>query len=159
MRKRLLPTLLVLIIIGLAWTAELNVAFSIQLSPQTGNYESTYSFTVQNGYYRSDHTLYVSLPPSLKDYYQGKSHTVTNEKNYAEFVTPDAVKSIAENIRNITRNTPYDDEEFANAVLMIVHEIPYLRSNSKYPVETIVDNSADCDGLSILATSIMQAGG
>jgi hypothetical protein len=159
MRKRLLPTLLFLIIIGLAWTAELNAAFSIQLSPETGNYESTYTFAVQNGYYRSDHTLYVSLPPSLKDYYQGKSHTMTNEKDYAKFVTPDAVKSIAENIRNITRNTPYDDEEFANAVLMIVHEIPYLRSNAKYPVETIVDNSADCDGLSILAASIMKAGG
>jgi hypothetical protein len=159
MRKRLLPTLLFLIIIGLAWTAELNAAFSIQLSPETGNYESTYTFAVQNGYYRSDHTLYVSLPPSLKDYYQGKGHTITNEKDYAKFVTPDAVKSIAENIRNITRNTPYDDEGFANAVLMIVREIPYVRSNAKYPVETIVDNSADCDGLSILAASIMKAGG
>jgi hypothetical protein len=159
MRKRLLPTLLLLAIIGLAWTAALDIAFSIQLSPETSNYETSYTFTAQNGYYRSDNTLYVSLPPSLEEYYQGKSHSLTNENAYPKFVTPNAVQSIAENIRNITRNTPYDDEEFANAVLMIVREIPYVRSNAKYPVETIVDNSADCDGLSILAASIMKAGG
>ena len=159
MRKRLLPTLLLLAIIGLAWTATLNVAFSIQLSPETGNYESTYTFTVQNGYYRSDNVLYTYLSPSLRDYYRGRRHTVNNEKDYAKFITPNAVQSIAENIRNITRNTPYDDEEFANAVLMVVREIPYVRSNAKYPVETIVDNQADCDGLSILAASIMKAGG
>jgi hypothetical protein len=160
MRTRHLATsLLVLVIIGLAGTAELSTASYIQLSPITGNYESSYSFTVQNGYYRSDNTLYVSSPPSLKDYYTGKSHTITSEQDYAKFVTPGAVTSIAENIRNITRNTPYDDEEFANIVLTIVHKIPYVKSPAKYPVETIVDNSADCDGLSDLAASIMKAGG
>ena len=160
MRTRHLTTsILVLIIIGLAWTAELSTASNINLSPEKGNYESSYSFTVQNGYYQSDNTLYVSSPPSLKDYYTEKRHTITSEQDYAKFVTPDVVKSIAENIRNITRNTPFDDEEFANAVLTIVREIPYIRSPAKYPVETIVDNSADCDGLSGLAASIMAAGG
>jgi hypothetical protein len=160
MRTRHLSTsLLVLIIIGLSWTAELSTASNIQLSPETGNYESSYSFTVQNGYYQSDNTLYVSSPPSLKDYYTGKSHTITSEQDYAKFVTPEAVTSIAKNIRKITRNTPYDDEEFANVVLAIVHEIPYVKSPAKYPVETIVDNSADCDGLSDLAASIIEAGG
>lgn len=159
MRKRLLTMLLLVTVIGLAWASAIDTAFSIQVSPDTGNYESSYTFTVQNGYYRSDHTLYVSLPPSLKEYYASKSHTVYGENDYARFVTPNAVQSIADNIRNITRDTPYDDEEFANAVLMIVREISYVRSNAKYPVETLIDNQADCDGLSILAASIMKAGG
>ena len=159
MKKWLLPTLLVLVIIGLAWTAELSTALSVPLSPETGNYETSYTFTVQNGYYRSDYTLFESLPPSLRDYYHGKTHTVNNEKDYAKFVTPGAVQSIADNIRNITQNTPYNDEEFANAVLMLVRGITYIRSGAKYPIETIVDNFADCDGLSILAASIMKAGG
>lgn len=159
MRKRLLPKLFILFVIGLAWIAELSIAVSIQLSPETGNYEPSFSFIVQNGYYRSENTLYASLPPSLKDYYHAKSHTVNNERDYAKFVTPNVVQSIADNIRNITQNSPYNDEEFANAVLMIVRRIPYVRSSAKYPVETIVENSADCDGLSILAASIMKAGG
>ena len=159
MKKGLLPTLFILIVIGLAWTAELSTASSVQLSPETGNYEPSFTFTVQNGYYRSDYTLWASLPPSLRDYYHGKTHTVNNEKDYAKFVTPEAVQSIADNIRNITQNTPYNDEEFANAVLMLVRGITYTRSSAKYPIETIVDNFADCDGLSILAASIMKAGG
>jgi hypothetical protein len=160
MRKRHLATsLLVLIIIGLSWAVELSTASTVPLSSESGNYEANYKFTVQNGYYQSDHTLYVSATPSLKEYYTGKSHSVISEKDYAKFVTPDAVKSIAENIRSLTRSTPYDDEEFANVVLTIVREIPYAVSNAKYPVETIIDNSADCDGLSYLAASIMIAGG
>ena len=139
MKKRLLTTLLLLVLIGMAWLAVLNTSSGIQISPETGNYEASYTFTVQNGFYQSDHVLYVSLLPSLKDYYSGRSHTVINENDYPKFVTPDAVKSIAENIRNITRGTPYDDEEFANAVLTIIHQIPYVQSNAKYPVETLAD--------------------
>jgi hypothetical protein len=159
MTKRLLAALLLLVLIGLAWLALPNNAFGVQVSPETGNHEASYTFTVQDGFYQSDHVLYVSLPPSLRDYYKGKSHTLNNENDYPKFVTPNAVKSIAENIRNITRNTPYADEEFANAVLSIVRQIPYVRSDAKYPIETLVDNQADCDGLSLLAASIMKAGG
>jgi hypothetical protein len=99
------------------------------------------------------------MPPSVNEYYNGKSHTLINEMDYDKYVTPSAVQSIADNIREVTNATPYNDEEFANAVLMMVHEVPYVRSDAKYPVETLVDNQADCDGLSILAASIMKAGG
>jgi hypothetical protein len=159
MRKKLLVTLLVVTVIGLAWASALNQVLGAQPSKKSNNYESSYTFNVQNGYYLAERTLYVSITHSLRDYYVGKSHTIINEKDYAKFVTPNAVQSIAGNIRNFTRDTPYDDEEFANAVLMIVHEIPYVKSNAKYSVETLVDNQADCDGLSILAASIMKAGG
>ncbi len=159
MRKRLLFASLLLALIGLAWVSVLNTASGIQISPETGNYEASYTFTVQNGFYQSDHVLHISFPPSLREYYAGKSHLLNDGDDYPKFVTPDVVKSLAENIRNITRNTPYDDEEFANAVLTIVRQIPYVRSDAKYPVETLVDNQADCDGLSILAASILKAGG
>src|SRR5208337_739011 len=51
------------------------------------------------------------------------------------------------------------NEQFADAVLTLVHQIPYAISDPKYPVETLVNNSGDCVSLSILAASIMQAGG
>ena len=81
------------------------------------------------------------------------------DSDYSKFVTPSAFKSIAESIQNVTRNMPYSDEQFANAVLMLVRQVSYVRSNVKYPVEAIVDNSGDCDVLSLLAASIMKAGG
>ena len=38
-------------------------------------------------------------------------------------------------------------------------QIPYAVNDIKYPVETIVENSGKCDTLSLLAASIMKAGG
>ncbi|MDH5690638.1 MAG: Ig-like domain-containing protein, partial [Candidatus Bathyarchaeota archaeon] len=53
-----------------------------------------------------------------------------------------------------------NEEDFANGVLMILHQIPYVESDpQKYPIETIVENEGDCDLFSITAASIMKAGG
>jgi hypothetical protein len=122
-----------------------------------GNYDQTYSFQVQFGLLSQK--LYISVPPSLYDYYHAKTHRLADDSQYATLVTPDAFKSIAENIQNLTRDKPRSDEEFANAVLMLVHQIPYNISDVKYPIETLVENSGKCDTLSLLAASIMKAGG
>jgi hypothetical protein len=159
MAKKILATLFTILVVGLAWASAPNQGSCGQVSEDTSNFESSYTFTIQDGYYPADHTLYVSLPPSVRDYYAGKSHTIKNQMDYVKFVTPNAVQPIAENMRAITRENPYNDEQFANAVLMVVREITYVRSNAKYPVETLVSNQADCDGLSILAASLMKAGG
>jgi len=123
------------------------------------NYDRTYTFYVQYGYRRFSHRLYISVPLSLYDYYRSKTHSVYSDGYFPKFVTPDAVKSIAENIQSVTRNAPYSDEQFANAVLKLVRQVSYVKSNAKYPAEAIVDNSGDCDVLSYLAASIMKAGG
>jgi hypothetical protein len=70
-------------------------------------------------------------------------------------VTPNALELIAENLWDVCN----DEEDFANGVLMILHQIPYEESDVKYPVETIVENKGDCDTLSYLGASIMKAGG
>jgi hypothetical protein len=99
------------------------------------------------------------VPPSLYDYYHSKSHRISGDSDYSKLVTPSAFKSIAENIQNVTRDMLYSDEQFANTVLMLVRQVSYVKSNVKYPAEAIVDNSGDCDVLSLLAASIMKAGG
>jgi hypothetical protein len=121
------------------------------------NCARTYTFNVQFGQDR--HTLYVSVPTSLYDYYHGKTHSLSYDWDYSEFVTPSVFESVADNIRNATRNLPHNDEEFADAVLTMVHQVPYVVGDMKYPVETLVDNSGKCDTLSLLAASIMKAGG
>ncbi len=159
MGRKFLIALLTITIVSVAWASALNQTLSSNSPERKENLELSYTFTAQNGYYLADHKLYVSIQPSVHEYYAAKNHVVNGPGDYVKLVTPEAVKSIAENIRTATNATPYADEEFANAVLMIVHEIPYLKSNAKYSVETLVDNEADCDGLSILAASLMKAGG
>jgi len=122
-----------------------------------GNYERIYTSNVQFGLVNDE--LYISVPSSLYEYYNGKTIRLTNDNQYSALVTPNAVKPIADNLRNLTVDSPRSDQEFANAVLSLVHQIPYVISRVMYPVETLVENFGKCDTLSLLAASIMKAGG
>jgi hypothetical protein len=100
--------------------------------------------------------LNVAVQQSLYDYYLQKSHTLNSNDDFAKFVTPYALKPIADKLWEIYT----DDEDFTNAVLMIVHQIPYeVTVPPKYPVETLVKNTGDCDIFSYVAASILKAGG
>lgn len=100
--------------------------------------------------------LNLVVSQSLHEYYLGKSHRLTSDTDFAKFVTPYALKPAADNLRELYK----DDEDFANGVLMIVHQIPYEETLPvKYPLETMVDNKGDCDLFSCTAASIMKAGG
>jgi len=99
--------------------------------------------------------LTVSVTETLYEYYSSQDHKLYSY-DFSKFVTPDALKPIADDLWSIYSN----EEDFANGALMILHQIPYVESDpQKYPVETIVENEGDCDLFSILAASIMKAGG
>jgi len=99
--------------------------------------------------------LTVSVTETLYEYYINQNHNLYSY-DFSKFVTPDALKPIADDLWSIYSN----EEDFANGVLMILHQIPYVESDpQKYPVEIIVENEGDCDLFSIIAASIMKAGG
>lgn len=100
--------------------------------------------------------LNVVVPETLEDYYAGSSHRLTSSSEFSKFVTPYALQPIAERLWEI-----YDEEEdFANGVLMMMHQISYVETTpGKYPVETMVDGQGDCDLFSFIAASVIKAGG
>ncbi|MGD8505274.1 MAG: Ig-like domain-containing protein [Candidatus Bathyarchaeota archaeon] len=100
--------------------------------------------------------LTVSVTSSLFEYYDSKDHNLYSSIDFGKFVTPYALKPMADSLWSIYSN----EEDFANGVLMIMHQIPYVVSApQKYPVETIVQNEGDCDLLSFISASVMMAGG
>ncbi len=100
--------------------------------------------------------LNVVVPEYLHEYYVEKSHRLTSSNGFASFVTPYALQPIADRLWEIY----HSEEDFANGVLMIVHQITYLETTPvKYPVETIVEGQGDCDLFSFVAASVMKAGG
>jgi hypothetical protein len=121
----------------------------------TANYSNSYQLLDKpsgSTYY----SLTVTVQQSLYQYYTGKSHELSSNNDFAKFVTPYALKPIADSLWQIYT----DDEDFANGALMIVHQIPYeVTVPPKYPVETIAENKGDCDLFSYIAASIMKAGG
>ncbi|MEM2099148.1 MAG: hypothetical protein QXU99_05340 [Candidatus Bathyarchaeia archaeon] len=100
--------------------------------------------------------LTIAVPRSLLEYYSRKSHRTVSANDFAKFVTPYALKPVADRLREIYGC----DEDFANGVLMIVHQIPYEEIvAAKYPVETLVANKGDCDLFAYVVASILKAGG
>ena len=100
--------------------------------------------------------LNVSVSSSLYDYFVGEDHDLGSGYDFGRFVTPYALKPIADSLRSVYG----DDEDFANGVLMVVHQIPYEASApQKFPVETLAENVGDCDLFSFVAASVMMAGG
>jgi len=118
-----------------------------------------YTFHTHNGTTQIPHKLYVSIPGSLYNYYKNQNHNLFDISEYSNFLTPNIFKSIAENIQKVTDKDSKSDEAFANAVLEIVQQIQYNSSGAKFPIETLVEYSGDCDPLSLLAASILKAGG
>jgi hypothetical protein len=118
------------------------------------NYDYTYEL-LNHPDGSTTYQLTISVTSSLYEYYRSKDHTVYSY-DFAKFVTPNPLKPVADDLWSIYSN----DEDFANGVLMIVHQIPYKESApQKYPLETIVENEGDCDLFSFIAASIMKAGG
>jgi hypothetical protein len=133
------------------------VSFSIAPFSVEGNYQKTYNFQTQYGFFGQK--LYLSIQPSLYVHYSNMTHALTSDADYAQYVTPQAVAPIADCLLQMTQDLPNADEQFANAVLSLVHQIPYNITGVQYPVEAIIQNQGDCVALSLLAASIMQAGG
>jgi hypothetical protein len=117
------------------------------------------SSSFQAHYTLFDKTFTVSIQPSLYAYYNNLSHTIPRDSGYAKFITPKAIQPIADTIQTLTQNMSNPREQFANTVLSFVHQIPYNITGAKFPVETLIDNQGDCGAVSLLAASIMKAGG
>jgi hypothetical protein len=100
--------------------------------------------------------LNVTIPQALYLYYTMQSHALYSDSDFVKFVTPYALKPIADRLWQIYNNT----EDFTNGVLMLVHQITYQEIiPGKYPVETLVAGSGDCDLFAEIAASILEAGG
>ena len=127
----------------------------------TTAHKISYNFYVETGTlweYWEQHTLYVSVTQSLYEYYLGRDHSSYPNSEYLKFVTPNAVLPIAERIWSICQFQSHGEEQFTNAVLMFVHQIPYESTHPPtYPVETLVNNKGDCDTFSLLAASVLKA--
>jgi hypothetical protein len=69
----------------------------------------------------------------------------------------DVIREIAYDLWQISQG---DEEVFVNLAIQLVHQLCYnVTLYTKYPIETIVEESGDCDNLAVLTASILLAGG
>ena len=134
-----------------------SISVSFYVAPLGLAQENNVSFKLLNQPENTfNSTLNVVVPLSLNEYYEGLSHKTSSDMDFSKFVTPNAVKPIAEALRQ--KYT--DDEDFVNGMLILVHQVPYeVTIPPFYPAETLLRNRGDCDMLSFLAASVLKAGG
>ena len=118
---------------------------------------STYSYQLLDPSSRNRmHEITISITQPLYEYYQTQSHQIYSNSELGKYVTPAPLIPVSEDLWSIYDN----QEDFANAVLMITHQIPYQEIlPQKYPIETLSENLGDCDLFCYIAASIMKAGG
>jgi hypothetical protein len=147
MKGRLIQSVITIMLIMLSLSYFLTV---------TTAQKDALTYRLENSSGELDYTLNVVVPSALEEYYQEISHRSSSDSDFPKFVTPYSVEPIANSLRQIYSN----DEDFANGVLMFVHQIPYEETIPEfYPIETLQMNKGDCDMFSILAASILKAGG
>ena len=95
-------------------------------------------------------TLNVTVSESLFGYYAG----LKNPTSLDEYVTPLAVKPIADILRTVS----YSDEDFVNQVLKWNRQHKYEITNACYPAETLYTGKGDCDTFTYLVASVLIAG-
>lgn len=137
----------------------LSLLFVLPAESLCSNTDREFNFLTEFAGVESKYILYVSTPRSIYEYYKKMDHATYGMEFFSRFVTPELFASVAQRIRSITNNSLDSDESFANLVLDFIHQVPYNKSKVKFPIETLVDNYGDCDSLSVLAASIMKAGG
>jgi hypothetical protein len=128
-------------------------------------YDKTYSWTFD----WQQWDLHINIPRESYSYYK---HETVDRSPYttsqmAAFVTSDdsIVKKIAQELQSRSNNEGYDYYKTVNFVLEFVHSLEYAYDNASTPmneywrfsVETLVDETGDCEDTSILFASIMEA--
>lgn len=95
-------------------TCFLLVTFLLPNGCFAANYDYTYELLDSPGG-STVYQLTVSVTSSLYEYYSSKDHIATSPYDSAKFVTPTALKPIADDLWSIYS----DDEDFANGALIL----------------------------------------
>lgn len=128
-------------------------------------------FTIYN--YKTDEYWYAWYKIPARDYYHYRfdvsTHTpaLLNDRMTQEIVYKtvtswqddegSVIREIASDLWYISKG---DLELFVNLAIQLVHQICYnITRYTKYPIETLVEGSGDCDNVAILTASILNAKG
>jgi len=123
--------------------------------------------------YKTDESWYAWYKIKSVDYYNYRFDVETHTPALLnDRVTEDSISKTAGSWTDmesgLIREIAYDlwqvshgdDEVFVNLAIQLVHQLCYnITLYTKYPIETIVAESGDCDNLAVLTASILNAGG
>lgn len=113
-----------------------------------------------------DYQISHNFDPSRYAFYSNQPHTVREYRDYLNFVTTDEkdVVEIGLKLVAIAEEKGFDELETINFVMSFVQHLKYAEDNltagygeyPKYPIETLIDQSGDCEDSSALLISLLE---
>ncbi len=117
-------------------------------------------------YMFDDYQFSYNFDPKRYSYYVSQSHKISNYRDYLNFVTLDepALIDIAYILHNMSEEENLDSEEEINFILSFSQSLKYSEDNitsgvgeyPRYPIETLVDQTGDCEDTSALLISLVE---
>ena len=117
-------------------------------------------------YMFDEYQFSYNFDPKRYSYYVSQSHKISNYRDYLNFVTLDepALIDIAYILHNMSEEENLDSEEEINFILSFSQSLKYSEDNitsgvgeyPRYPIETLVDQTGDCEDTSALLISLVE---
>ncbi len=124
-------------------------------------------FKIYNWIFDSyEHQISYTFDPNRYSYFSMQTHSVKEYSDYLNFVTPNekAIIDIANELNNISKEKKFDNLTRINFFLSFVQSLKYSEDNltagvgeyPRYPIETLIDQTGDCEDTSALLISLMK---
>ena len=144
--------------------AEDNNDAKLYLSVESYNfgYLKSYNWVFSTVDYQISH----NFDPSRYSFYSTQPHTVREYRDYMNFITTEEkdVVEIGNKLMAIANEEGFDELEKVNFVMSFVQHLKYAEDNitagygeyPKYPIETLIDQSGDCEDSAALLISLLE---
>ena len=117
---------------------------------------NTVEFQLSHNFDPARYAFYANLPHNIKEY-----------KDYVNFVTIDEtdIGEIGLKLRSVAEEKEFDQLTELNFIMSFVQSLKYTEDNlsagygeyPKYPIETLIDQSGDCEDSSALLISLVES--
>ena len=113
-----------------------------------------------------DYQISHNFDPARYAFYSNQPHTVREYRDYINFVTTDEkdVLEIGSKLMAIAEEKGFDELTTINFMMSFVQYLKYAEDNltagygeyPKYPIETLIDQSGDCEDTAALLISLLE---
>ena len=114
-----------------------------------------------------NYQINYNFDPTIYSFYKNQPHTIREYEDYISFVTKEE-KSIIEiglKLRDISQEKNFDSLTEVNFVMSFAQSLKYSEDNvtsgvgeyPRYPIETLIDQTGDCEDTSALLISLLES--
>ena len=135
----------------------------IEIETYNFGYLKSYSWKFNN----VDYQISYNFDPTTYSFYKSQPHLIEEYEDYISFVTIDelAIIEIGLKLREISQEKGFDNLTEVNFVMSFTQSLKYSEDNvtsgvgeyPRYPIETLIDQTGDCEDTSALLISLLES--